>query len=391
MKSSDSTSTALAPSFPVSSGEIPAIDFGRVDEVERKHSLLAEYLRLNSADGLLLQDSANFAWLTGGGRNTRRLSDEVVAAILVTGDSRVALCNNVDSGQMFDRELAGLGFLLKERPWTEDRATLMADICRGRKIVADFEFPGTQNISADLQSFRIKLVHHEVDRIRDLGVAVAHAVEATARNFPVGSSEAEVAGHLAHRLIKHGIEPVRIQVMADGQGWRYRHWSFGEDHIERHAIIAAVGKRHGLHACASRTVCLGAPSGELQQVHHLATLVQATGIYFTRPGSTMQETWSKVARIYEKFGTPDEWRSADQGELMGYRPQEQPLLPESPQRFEQGHVICWHPSVRSSLVADTFLLTPSDIENLTPTENWPVLSVVVKGTKVDRPGILIRN
>ena len=384
------TSTALAPDFPVSSGEIQAIDFNRIDEVARKHALLTEYLRLNGLDGLLIQDSANFAWLTGGGRNTRRFGHETVAAMLVTNDSRVVLCNNVDSGQLFDRELTGLGMLLKERPWTENRQTLMADVCRGRTIGADFEFAETRNIADDLQSFRMKMADEEIDRLRELGLAVAHAVEATARNFAIGATEAEVAGHLAHRLIKHGIEPVRIQVMADGQGWRYRHWSYGDDRIERHVVIAAVGKSSGLHACASRTVCLGAPSGELQQVHHLATLIQATGIFFTRAGNTMEETWSRVARIYEKFGVPDEWRSADQAELTGYRIVEQPFLPESQQRFEQGNVICWHPSVRSSLVADTFLLTQTEVENFTPTENWPVLTVVVKGTKVDRPGILVR-
>ena len=391
MKSPSVPSTAVAPELPVSSGEIRKIDLGRLDEVDRKHALISEYLKLNGYDGLLIRDPANFAWLTGGGNNVRRLDNQPIASILLTDDSRVVLCNNVDSGQIFDRELSGLGMLLKERPWTEDPSKLIKDVCRGRIIASDRELPAAVCVAKELQSFRLRMGENEIERVRETGNSVAHAVEATARNFTVGSTEAEVAGHLAHRLIKNGIEPVRIQVMADGQGWRYRHWSYGDDRIERHAVISVVGRRQGLHLAASRTVCIGVPPSELEDVHQLATLVQATGIFFSRTGWTIEETWKRVARIYEKFGVPDEWRYAHQAELMGYRVDECPVLPGSQTRFEQGQMIHWHPSVRSSLISDTFLLSDQDIEVLTPIDNWPVMTVVVKGTKVDRPGILIRS
>ena len=383
--------TVLSASQPVSSGEIPAMDLRRAHDVDHKHQLLAEYLHLRDLDALLLQDPANFSWLTCGGDCTRHGGEDSVAALLVTPEARVVLCNNVDSGQLFDRQLAGLGFLLKERPWTQDLDVLRQDCCRGREIAGDVWFPGTNNVSQELREFRLQPTECELELIRELGLQVAHAVEATCRNFEPGATEADVAGHVAHRLLKHRIEPARIQVLADVQGWRYRHWSYGGDRIERHCIVSATGRRQGLHTAVTRTVCLGAPSDELQETHHLAALVEATGLYFTQPGWPMSETWKRVARIYEKYGVPDEWRQADQAEITGYRRYEDRLVPEGTRTFQAGHIVHWHPSVRSAMAGDTILVTDSGFELLTPSSNWPLLGVQVKGTSIELPGILIRE
>ncbi|WP_437224720.1 M24 family metallopeptidase [Planctomicrobium sp. SH661] len=385
------SATALAPNSPMSSAEIPQVDLQRLEEVNKRKELLCEYLKIKGFDSLLIQDPANFAWLTCGGDNTRKGNSPPVAAALITQEARVILCSNVDSGQIFDRDLMGLGFLLKERPWTEDLTILRQDVCRGRKTAADTWFPGTENVSSDLTPFRVQYGERERERFKALGKDVVHAVEATARNFEVGSTESEVAGHLAHRLIKHNIQPVQLQVMADAQGWRYRRWSYGEDRIERQCIISAIGRRHGLHVGVTRSVCLGAPSAELQQVHRLASVVQATGLFFTQDGWKMEETWKRVSRIYEKFGVPDEWRCAEQADVIGYHVSETSLRPNSQHTFREGTAVYWHPSVRSSLVGDTILVGSGNSEVITPCQNWPVISVQVKGQTIERPSILIRE
>src|SRR6187399_1348532 len=98
---------------PISSAELQTVDPERIREVERRHGLLVEYLALRNLQGLLLVRPENFAWLTCGGDNSRRGSSRTVAALFITSDARLVLCNAVDSGQLFDRELAGLGFQLK--------------------------------------------------------------------------------------------------------------------------------------------------------------------------------------------------------------------------------------------------------------------------------------
>jgi len=383
--------TVLEPSEPVSSGEMPTIDFDRIDVVNQRHDLLTEYMQLKDHCGLLLRDPANFSWLSAGGDNTHRGGSEPVAAVLVTPEARVVLCNNVDSGQIFDRELAGLGFLLKERPWTEAQDVLQSDCCRGRRLGCDVHFPNTDHVADELSDLRQQLAPRDKVAIRKLGREVAHAVEATCRNFEHGSTEADVAGHLAHRLMKHCIEPVRIQVMADGQGWRYRHWGYSSDRIERNCVVSCTGRRNGLHVSASRTVSMGQPTDELQETHHLATLIQATGLFFTQAGWSAEETWKRVDRIYEKFGVPDEWRLADQAELTGYKIQERRVLPSGLETFQVDNAVHWHPSVRASMVSDTILVHQEGYELLTPTQNWPVLTILVKGKSSERPGILIRE
>jgi Xaa-Pro aminopeptidase len=385
-------SVTTAPTFdPKSSGEIRVIDFDRADDISRKHELLSNYLKLKGFDALVLQQPHHFSWLTGGGDNTRRGSTAPAASILVTPEARVILCSNADSGQLFDRELSQMGFLLKERPWHEPASVLVEDVCRGRRIASDLCLPGTEDVSADLQDFRLDLSSYEQNLLRKVAREITHAVEATARNFEPGETESDIAGHLAHRLIRHQIQPVQLQVMADGQSRRYRHWSYGTDRVERHCIISAIGRKHGLHVGVSRTVCIGAPSEELESTHQLAMFAQAAGLLFSQPDWSLEETWKRVARIYEKFGNPDEWRVADQAEVLGYRYPEIPIRPHSTEKLRTGMPVYWHPSVRAAAVGDTLLVTSRGLEVLTPSENWPALTVSIKGVSINRPAILIRE
>ncbi|MBX3443474.1 MAG: aminopeptidase P family N-terminal domain-containing protein [Planctomyces sp.] len=373
---------------PVSSGEFQALDLDRAHEVDRRHAMLAEYLALRNLDALLLTRPENFAWLSGGGDSTRRGPGDAVATLFITPEARLVLCSSADSGQLFDRELSGLGFQLKERPWTEDRNILVRDLCRGRTIASDDV--GT-SLHQDLADFRMLLAERDVAALRSLAVELTHAVEATARQCQRGETEAEVAGQIAHRMMKRNIVPVTIQVLADGQGRRYRHWAYSDDHIERFAVLTAIGRRNGLHCGVSRTLCFSSPPQQLIEWHQHAALIQATGMYFSHPGWEFLETWSRMARIYEKFGAADEWRAAEQAEVIGYDACEAAIVPGSSRRFVAGSAVFWHPSVRSTVAGDTMLVRPQGLEVLTIGENWPMLPILVKGELLPRPAILCRE
>lgn len=381
---------ALTSYEPVSSGEIRTIDFDRVEEVQRRHDLLKGYLKLKELDGLLLRDPANFAWLTCGGDNTHQGNEGPRATAFVNGDARVLLCDSVDSGMLFDRELPGLGFQLKERPWHQCREQLCHDLSRGRHTGSDTHGVGDVYVGDDLVDFRSRLTAREHQTLRKLGRLVAHAVEATARSVTQGQTEAEVAGHLSHRLIKHQVQPARLQVMADGQGHRYRRWGYGSDTIERYCVLSATGRFRGLHATATRTMCFDDPPEYLRESHTVATLVLATGVVFSQPGWPVSESWKRVSRIYEKFGAAEEWHQAEQGEVTGYHACESRLAPDSSFALEEGMALSWRPSVRVSLTGDTVLLRAEGNEILTPTDHWPRLVVEIKGQPVEQPDILVR-
>jgi Xaa-Pro aminopeptidase len=374
----------------LSSGEFRIGDIERLEEIERKQRAVADFLTETGSDALLLQRPANFAWFTTGSDNSRGESTEVGAALFITREARVVVTSNVDSAQLFERDLPRLGFQLKERPWHEPRQTLIDDICRGRFVSGDTLSAGTTDVSERLTSMRTPLSAFECRRMRELGKLVAHAVEATARNCARGTTEAEIAGEAAHRLIRHQILPERIQAWSEDRAARYPHGRFGNQPVERYGTISIVGRRWGLHAAATRTFCFGKPPDELREAYFRATLAQATGMYFCQPNWEFAEVWDRVKRIYEKYGCADEWQNADQAEVIGYDAVEVPLVPRSTFRLEQRQPVFWHPLVGSAIVGDTILIVENGFDLVTGMEEWPRLKVQVKGTRIDRPDILQR-
>lgn len=189
-----------------SSGELPVISPERANDIDLKHERVAQFLKENRLAALLLQRPANLAWFTSGADFTRHGSSETTASLFLLPEARVVLTSNVESA-LFESALAGHGFQLKERPWHEPHSVLVNDVCRGRQVGSDTGVGRTTDVSAKLLDLRLPLNSLECERLRELGLHVAHAVEATARHFEHGITEAEIAAQLAHRLLKHKVFP----------------------------------------------------------------------------------------------------------------------------------------------------------------------------------------
>src|SRR5262249_58302396 len=71
-----------------------------------------------------------------------------------------------------------------------------------------------------------RLTSLERQRLRELGRTLTLAVEATCHNFDPGEREADVAGHLAHRLIREGVVPIDLRVASDNRLARFRQPTF---------------------------------------------------------------------------------------------------------------------------------------------------------------------
>lgn len=383
---------ALPAANPMSSGEFQALDTERFDAIEQRQATIAEFLEHSSVDGLLLRDPANIAWFTCGSRLELRGYASPPAALFITPDARVVLCASSESGQLFDREISSLGFQLKERPWDEPRHRLINDLTRGRRVASDEPLlPGCVDMARELRTLRTVLTDQDADKMKALGTELTHAVEATLRTFQQGQGESELAGHVMHRMVKELIEPVRVQVLADAQGHRFRHWGYGPDPVHRSVTLAVVGRRFGLNVALARTMSFGEPSAEMKNAHEVCSMVQATAMYFSQPGQSAESLWPKILRIYEKFGAPDEWRAAEQGEVVGYTPEELPFTSSAGFRIQNGMAIHWHPSVRTALSGDTMIARDGRIDVVTPYVHWPTLPIEVKGTAIHRPAILVRD
>src|SRR5262249_55675278 len=155
--------------------------------------------------------------------------------------------------------------------------------------------------------------------------------------------EADIAGHLAHRLIREGVVPVDLRVAGDDRLARYRQPVFKSAPVKRRATITAVGRRHGLCAAATRIVSFGPVPQEVRNAHGLASMIDATCIYFSRPGESIGGVFKRARRIFEKFDHADEWTLDYQGSMISYSPRELMFLPESRHILAPDTALRWGP------------------------------------------------
>jgi hypothetical protein len=127
---------------------------------------------------------------------------------------------------------------------------------------------------------------------------------------------------------------------------------------------------------------------QFRSEHVLAAMVDATCIYFSRPGEPVSEVFRRARRIYEKFDHPDEWTLDYQGSVIAYAPREVPFKPDSKFAITTDMPLCWSPSVGSARSEDTVVVDSRGYEVVTEAQNWPKLEITVKGYPMLRPGIL---
>ena len=368
----------------------PEIARRRAD-VDEKHRHVIEFLQAHNYEGLLLTRADSIAWFTAGGDVSLDLTSEGASvALFINGTTRAILSDNVQSARVFEEELAGLGFQLKERPWHQDQSRIIAELTHNKRVACDAPLPSLTFELENLKAIRRPMTHLERVNLRTLGRTLSLAVEATCRNFLPGETEADVAGHLAHRLIREGVVPVELRVAGDDRLARYRRPTFKAAEIRHRATISATGRRHGLCASVTRTVAFGKVDDKFLDCHTVASMVDATCIYFSRPGEIVSEVFRRSRRIFEKFNHPHEWTLDYQGDVIGYAPREIPLLPDSSMPLQDGSALRWSPSVCDARSEDTVVIDKRGYEIVTKCQNWPKIDVAVKGFTVHRPGILER-
>ena len=350
------TETLLRPLSETGEAGAPSISDRRSD-IEAKTAHLASLLAEISCDGLLLFEPDNFAWLTGGGV-TRGLPDGAAAPVLFcNGEHRWVIASNVDSPRLFDEEIDGLGFQLKEWPWHWGRDQLLADIRLNRRIACDVPAPDTHFVGEQIAGLRRRLSPYEQACLRVLGQIVAHALEATCRNINPGDSEREIAGQLSHRLLHRGALPVHLGVAVDDRSRVYRRHGFTSTPVKQFAVVTATARKYGLIATASRTVAFGQESADLRQGHNAVCRVTASYLASTWPDAVPREILVAGRRIYLLSGFEHEWMLSPQGHLTGRSVVEMALTPQTEDLFQPGWAVTWSASAGPALSCDTFVIT----------------------------------
>jgi len=387
MNATEESQIQVAPSV-VDVSMIAPMD--RRADVDLKQARIAAFLQDHNADGLLVLQPENFAWLTGGGMARGILDLDAMPALFFSADARWLLCSNVDSQRLFDEEIDGLGFQLKEWPWHLERTTLLADICQGRTVVADVPFAGCKDVAADLKLLRRGLSDYEVACYRTLGLTLSHALEATGRTLTAGETEREVAGQISHRLLHRGVQPILISVSAESRGRVYRQAAFTSTPVQHTCVMTVSARKYGLCARASRSISFGPPDAHFRRDHDAACKISATYVAGSWPDSVPRQILVTGQRIFQLVGVEHEFYLAPQGHLTGHAPVEQNLTLNNEDLLQAKSAITWCVAVGAAVSCDTFLIADEGPRAITAAENWPLKRIRIQGAEFVRPDVLIR-
>ena len=361
-------------------------------DIDAKQSALLPILEAMEVESLLLLMPAHVAWFTAGLNVRGLIADSERPAIYTNGRQRWLICSNVDTQRLFDEELDRLGFQLKEWSWGGGRADLLASVTAGRKGASDRPFPQTPKANNQLRPLLRELSGFEQAAYRDLGKAVAHAVEAAARNLARGQTEEEIAGQVGHRLLHRGVGPTAVSVSADGRGAKYRRPGFGAVPVTQTCVIQATGQRDGLYATCSRTMSFGPPPEEFRAAQDLAA--KLAGVYrtVTSPDNTIGRAGETGRVVLANTPYEFDWRLSQPGYGAGRFPAEEL------RRAGQEETLCarpahlWQPRVGPAAVVDTLIVAIDEPVVVTPSEDWPVKRLAVRGRPYhDIPDVLVRE
>lgn len=359
-------------------------------EISIKLQQLHNLLSARQLDGVLLQRTANFGWLTGGAASHVNIASTTGAAsILVTPDAQYIVTNNIEAPRLeAEEELAARGFQFLAGPWHQPNQAA-AGLMAALRLGSDAAYPGAQDVGADLAELRYTLTPVEVARFRELGAACAAAMNEAIDRVQPGMSELVIAGLLSQAAYARNALPIVNLVATDERIFRYRHPLPTEKTLEKYAMLVLCGRRAGLVASVTRLVHFGPLPAELARKQAACAGVDAAFIAHTRPGARLRDVFRAATEVYAAAGFPDEWQYHHQGGLAGYEPREVVATPDAPQVVQVGQAYAWNPSIAGVKSEDTILVGEQGNEVLTAIAGWPMLQAEVAGQTWPRPAILV--
>jgi len=362
-------------------------------EVEIKIGRVRGFLEARGLRGALLATHANFAWITGGGRNhVSTATEQGAAAVLVTADASYLLANNIERRRLEEEETTGLSFEAREFPWWAGGIPEAAlELAPAEQLCADIPLPSVRRLSAtELLALRNPLLEPEIARYRRLGEETGIVMTHAAFHCRPGLSEHQLAGMLAGGLSDYGITPAVLLAAVDERVSDRRHPLPTGRRLQRYAMLVVGARRQGLNLSTTRLVHFGAAPSELRERHAACARVDAAFLAATTEGAALADIFRAGQAAYAAEGYPDEWRLHHQGGPTGYAAREFPATPEVEGRVQLHQAFAWNPSITGTKSEDTVLVADGGLEVLSPTPDLPTLEVEAAGRRFMRPAILER-
>jgi antitoxin VapB len=357
-----------------------------------KHERVIEILEKHNLDALLIQQIANFAWVTDGAASyINTAATDGVGKLLLTKDARYLFTDNIEAPRFeMEEGLKAQGWEFQIHRWdlqSETLPKLTADL----KLGSDSAFPGALDLSGELVMARSYLDASEQDRFRKLSALCAEAMNEAIRVVQPGMSEFEIAGLLSGATQKRGVLPVVNLVATDARVYNFRHPLPTDKVLDKYGMLVLCGRQAGLVCSLTRFVHFGALPDELRLKEDAVAYIDAVMITATHPGKTVSEVFQETKDAYAKVGYPDEWQVHHQGGPAGYDPREFLATAATDVPIGIGQAYAWNPSIKGCKSEDTILVGETGNEILSVVDGWPKLNVEINGETIKRPAILVVN
>ncbi len=366
-------------------------------EIEIKTERLSQMLSAENLGGVLLNSQHNFAWLTGKS-NAINLSTENGACFLfVRKDGRkFVLSNNIEMRRFLTEEISGEDFEPVEFSWQDEKSSgdfifeqAKNLVESGEKIASDLILHREIRPVKNLVSLcRYDLTEAEIARFRHLGKDAGIALGNVLKTINPGESEIEIARKTRNELAKFNIDSIVTLVGADERIENYRHPIPTHNIWKKVLMIVVCAKREGLVASLSRIICVGAIPDKLKRKTEAAGYIFAKLLSETKHGKTGAELYKIAADAYTEKNFPDEINLHHQGGAAGYKTRDWVIHPKSSEIVQKNQAFAWNPSITGTKAEETALVLNEEIEIITATPDFPLVSVEIDGKEYFSPDIL---
>jgi antitoxin VapB len=362
-------------------------------ELAEKQRRLAKLFEDEDISAVLLRQSQNIAWATGGRVDARVLipSDTWATSLLLTRDGRkYYLAPKNEGPRLADEEFAGLGYEPALCPWYDDNCVAAAQKIAGSvEVGSDIPSPGY--IPVNLRPLRASLTEAEILRYRWLGRKTADVTAAVLQELEPGVTEYEMEALIADGLLCEGILPSVLLMAVDDRILKYKHAVARGRTLERFGMLNLCSRKWGLAISITRFVHFGELPSQLAERFAAAARVNAALLDATRAGATSAALFQAAREAYAAEGYPGEEEFHHQGGATGYGEREWLATPRGAEVVQNFQAFAWNPSIRGGKVEDTALLADGAIEILTETPDLPVVESAINGAVYRSAGVLVKD
>lgn len=360
-------------------------------EVSEKKKRVRNLMAKLNLDAILLRKQCNFSWLACGGVNYVSIATEMGAAsLLITHNEEYVICNNIEAKRIEKEEkIVEQDYKIKSFEWYNDgEGRIVAEITKRGKVGCDCNFPGTTNISKDLNPLRYSLTPWEVERYKELGYLTSKAIEEVVATIEPNDRECKIVGRLAQKLWENRVDYITTFCAADERISNFRHPIPTEKKIEKRAMLCVNARKWGLIISLTRFVQFGKVPTDLREKYKANVYVDCVLMANTIPGRPVVDVFKKGLEAYSEMGYPEEFKLHHQGGAIGYVGRDYKVNFKSKEIVQENQAFAWNPSITGCKSEDTMLATCKAPLLLSKSVSFPILKMEVGGYTFYRPGIL---